>query len=73
MASERAEQLADDLLRRAEKVVEGISGSVQKEVTFEIATDDVKLAAQVLVRRRVAVIRDGKVTISINTLPPWLQ
>ncbi len=73
MASERAEQLADDLLRRAEKAVGGMSGSVQKEVTFEIATEDVKLAAQVLARRRVAVIRDGKVTISINTLPPWLQ
>ena len=67
------EDLADDLYRRALDAVGDQGGSVMKEVTFEIGADDERRAARALEKRGVAQVRGNKVTIGIDTRPPWLR
>jgi hypothetical protein len=72
-AKDREEQWADDLYGRAVEVVGDEGGSTLKEVEFELVAEDEIRAAQILVRRGVAQLRGNRITIAVDTLPPWLK
>jgi hypothetical protein len=73
MTGEEDKELADDLYRRAYEAVAGEGGSVVREVTFEIVSEDVERAARTLERRGRATISGCQVSVTVDMTPPVVE